>query len=109
MNAYDQAHALARALKESDEYVAYIKIKEKVSENQELSDMLNDFQQKQFQIQAQQMMGGDVTSEMAEQSQNLYQIIAKDPLAAEYLQAEFAFTRIVSDVYAILGDVIKIG
>ncbi|MDD2483571.1 MAG: YlbF family regulator [Eubacteriales bacterium] len=109
MNAYDQAHTLARALKESDEYVAYMKIKEKVSENAELSGMLNDFQQKQFQLQAQQVMGGDVTAEMAEQTQTLYQILAKDPLAAEYLQAEFAFTRIVSDIYAILGDVIKIG
>ncbi len=109
MNAYDEAHALARALKESEEYVTYMKIKDRVSENAELSAMLNDFQQRQFQLQAQQVMGGDVTAEMAEHTQNLYQILAKDPLAAEYLQAEFAFTRIVSDVYAILGEVIKIG
>lgn len=86
MNAYDAAHALARALKESDDYIAYIKIKEKVSENEELSAMLNDFQQKQFQVQAQQMLGGELGPEMMEQVQGLYQILAKDPLAAQYLQ-----------------------
>ena len=109
MNVYDEAHALTRALKESDEYQTYVKIKDKVSENAELSEMLNDFQQKQFQLQAQQVLGGEIGPEMEEQTQNLYQILAKDPSAAEYLQAEFAFTRLVSDVYAILGEVIKIG
>lgn len=109
MNVYDEAHLLARALKESSEYQTYMAMKEKVSANVELSEMLNDFQQKQFQIQAQQVLGGQLGAEIAEQTQNLYQILAKDPLAAEYLQAEFAFTKLVSDVYGILGEVIKLG
>ncbi|MGI6751051.1 MAG: YlbF family regulator [Anaerovoracaceae bacterium] len=109
MNVYDEAHTLARALKESDEYKSYMEIKAKVSENSELSEMINDFQDKQFQFQAQQMMGGEGQQDMMEQIQSLYQIIAKDPVAAQYLQAEFAFSRMVADVYSIIGDVVRTG
>lgn len=108
-NVYDRAHELVRALKEAEEYRNYMELKSKVSENTELSNMLNDFQQKQFQLQAQQVLGTEPEADMMEQIQSLYQIIIKDPLAAQYLQAEFAFTRIVSDIYGILGDVIKVG
>lgn len=109
MNVYDEAHALARALKESAEYRHYLELKAKVSENDELSSMINDFQQKQFQMQAQQMLGGEAETDMMEQIQSLYQILMKDPLAAQYIQAEFAFTKLVSDIYGILGEVIKVG
>jgi len=108
MNVYDEAHALARALKESPEYKGYMEVKDKVSQNEELSAMINDFQQKQFQFQAQQVLGQEPETDMMQQIQDLYQILAKDPLAYEYIQAEFAFTRMVSEVYAILGEVIKV-
>jgi hypothetical protein len=39
--------------------------------------------------------------------QNLSQILMRDPLAAEYLQAEMRFTLMVNDVYEILGGAIK--
>jgi cell fate (sporulation/competence/biofilm development) regulator YlbF (YheA/YmcA/DUF963 family) len=108
MNVYDAAHTLARTLRESPEYKHYMELKAKVSANDELSASLNDFQQKQFQFQAQQVLGGEQDTDMTEQIQSLYQILLKDPLAAQYLQAEFAFTRLVSEVYGILGEVIKV-
>jgi cell fate (sporulation/competence/biofilm development) regulator YlbF (YheA/YmcA/DUF963 family) len=109
MNVYDHAHGLARALKESAEYKNYMEIKEKVSENKELSESLNDFQQKQFQLQAQQMMGGESDTSMMEQIQSLAQILMRDPLAAQYIQAEVAFTIMFSDVYKILQEAIRMG
>ena len=109
MNVYDQAHILARALKDSQEYKTYIEIKEKVNANPELTEMLNDFQSKQFQLQAQQMMGGEMPADATEQLQSLYQILMADPLAAQYLQAEFAFTRMVSEIYSIIGEVVQPG
>ncbi len=109
MNVYDHAHALARALKESPEYQHYMELKARVSENPELTESLNDFQQKQFQLQAQQMMGGEGDASMGEQIQNLAQILMKDPLAAQYLQAEFTFTMMFTDVYKIIQEAIRIG
>lgn len=107
MNVYDEAHSLVRAIKNTPEYTQYLELKERVSENPELTEMLNDFQAKQFEIQKMQLLGGDLGSEMTEQIQSLYQILMKDPLAAQYIQAEMRFTMMINDVYNILGEVVK--
>lgn len=109
MNVYDHAHALARALKESHEFKAYQELKDQVSENEELSESLNDFQQKQFQLQAQQMMGVEGESSMMEQIQTLGEILMRDPLAAQYIQAEMRFTMMFADVYKIIQEAIGVG
>ena len=107
MNVHDEAHNLARAIKESQEYKDYAAIKETASGNEELAAMLNDFQAKQFEIQAKQLMGEELGPELMEQIQSLGQILMRDPLAAQYIQAEMRFSMLVNDVYNILGEVIK--
>lgn len=108
MNIYDLTHQLAKELKQCPEYVGYTELKNKVSENQELSSMINDFQEKNMQMQTQQMLTGQAPADMTEQIQSLYQILMADPLAAQYLQAEFAFTKVVADIYGILGEVVRL-
>ncbi len=107
MNVHDEAHNLARAIKESAEYKQYAELKDAASQNEELAAMLNDFQAKQFEIQAKQMMGEELGDDLTEQIQSLYQILMRDPLASQYVQAEMRFSLLVNDVYTILGEVIK--
>ena len=107
MNVHDEAHNLARAIKESPEYKQYADLKAEASQNEEMASMLNDFQAKQFEIQAKQMMGEELGPELTEQIQSLYQILMRDPLAAQYVQAEMRFSMLVNDVYNILGEVIR--
>ena len=64
---------------------------------------------KQFEVQTKQMMGEQVGADIMGQVQELYQIMAKDPLAAQYLQAEMRFNLMMNDVYKILGDAIGLG
>jgi len=91
MNVYDQAHGLTAAIKESEEYKQYQAVKEKAKANPELEKMLQDFQAKQFELQAKQMMGESMGEDAIQQVQNLYTIIMQDPLAAEYMQCEMRF------------------
>ncbi|HWQ77989.1 MAG TPA: YlbF family regulator [Anaerovoracaceae bacterium] len=107
MNVHDEAHNLARAIKDSFEYKEYARMKEAASRNEELAAMLNDFQSKQFEIQAKQMLGEELNQDLIAQVQSLTQIIMKDPLAFEYIQAMQRFSLLVNDVYTILGEVIK--
>lgn len=107
MNVHDEAHNLARAIKESPEYQQYADLKAEASKNEDLAAMLNDFQAKQFELQAKQMMGEELGSDLMEQIQSLYQILMKDPLASQYVQAEMRFSLLVNDVYNILGEVIR--
>lgn len=107
MNIYDEAHNLAHAIKESEQYKQYTYYKDEASKNPELSEMLNNFQAKQFEMQAKTMMGENLGDDMMAQVQELYAIIMKDPLAAQYMQAQVAFSMMINDVYKILGEVIQ--
>ena len=107
MNVHDEAHNLARAIKESPEYKQYADLKAEASKNEELASMLNDFQAKQFELQAKQMIGEEMGPDLMEQIQSLYQILMRDPLASQYVQAEMRFSLLVNDVYNILGEVIR--
>ncbi|MEG0829015.1 MAG: YlbF family regulator [Anaerovoracaceae bacterium] len=109
MNVYDQAHGLATAIKESEEYKQYEEIKVRAKQNSELDKTLKDFQAKQFQLQAKQMMGEQVDEDAMQQVQALYGVMMQDPLAAEYLQCEMRFSMMMKDVYEILGKVINLG
>lgn len=109
MNVYEDAHNLARAIKASEEYKQFDALKKQVEAQPELDKMLKDFQKKQFDMQAKQLMGESAGPEVTQKIQELYRIVATNPLAAEYLQAEMRFSLMMNDVYKILGDVIGIG
>lgn len=108
MNVYDEAHSLARAIKESEEYKRYESAKTAVNANAELAAMIKDFQNKQFEMQAKQMMGKEVAADLTETIQNLYGVMMRDPLAADYMQCEMRFQMMMSDVYKILGEAMGI-
>jgi len=109
MNVYDQAHNLARAIKESEEFKQYDYLKKVIDQNAELSKMVKDFQTKQFELQAKQMMGEEMPADMMQSIQELYQSIMTDPTAAQYMQAEMRFSLMMNDVYKILGEVMGLG
>lgn len=105
MNVYDAARGLADSIKKSEEFTHFSDMKKKVEGNAELVDMLNDFQGKQIELQKKQVLGQQPDADFVKQVQELYGIMMKDPLAAEYLQAELRFSLMLNDVYKILGDV----
>jgi len=108
VNPYDKARELSIAIKESQEYRDYVAAKERASQNQDLVAALNDYQEKQFDLQKKTMLGEEIGQDVMQQMQNLYQILASDPAAAAYLQAQMRFAMMVNDVYGVLGDVVKI-
>ena len=109
MNVYNEAHNLARAIRESEEFKQYEAIKKSVAENPSLTEMLNDFQTKQFEMQAKQMMGEAPAEGANAQIQELYNIMMRDPLSAQYLQCEVRFSMMMNDVYKILGELMGLG
>ena len=52
MNPYDQAHALARALKESEEYREYTRLKETAYDDGTNKALLDEYKKLQFRLQA---------------------------------------------------------
>jgi len=106
-NPYDKARELSIAIKESDEYKGYMAAKERASQNQDLVAALNDYQEKQFDLQRKAMFGDEIGNDVMQHMQELYQILARDPAAAEYLQAQIRFAMMVNEVYRVIGEVVK--
>ena len=70
INVYDQAHNLARAIKNSEEYRTYIKKREIVYANEKNKKMVEDFRGKVLEIQMDQLSGKKVKQEEMEKLQN---------------------------------------
>lgn len=104
MNVYDEAHNLARAIKESTEFQQFDHLRKEIDKDETTAQMLKDLQAKQLEVQAAQMTGQEPSAETITQMQSLATMIATKPLAAQYMQAEAAFSVMVNDVFGILGE-----
>lgn len=104
MNVYDEAHNLARAIKESNEFKEFDRLRQEVEKDAQLSAMMKDLQDKQIQMQTAQMTGQEMPADLMAQVQSLGTMLATKPLAGQYMQAEAAFSVMINDVFGILGD-----
>ena len=109
MNVYDQAHSLATAIRESEEFKQYQQHKKVVEANPQLNDSINDLMAKQVEMQAAQMMGQEIPPETFQQLQQLSTILMQDPSAAQYLQCQMRFSMMMADVYKIIGETADLG
>ena len=108
MNVYNEAHNLAKSIKKSEEFKQYDALRKQIEANEELNNMIKGFEKKQLELQAKQLMGED-PGDMTQAVNELTQIVIKNPMAAQYLQAQMRFTLMMNDVYKILADAIGLG
>lgn len=104
MNVYDQAHGLATAIKECQEFKQYDASKKEVEANPQLKEAIDDFTKKQFEFQAAAMMGGQSDPEQLQNLQQLSMVLMQDPIAARYMQNQMTFSMMMADVYKIISE-----
>ena len=104
MNVYDEAHSLARAIRESNEFKEFDKMRVRIEGDEDVSKMLGEMQQLQVELQAAQMQGKQPDPATLSRVQSLSTMLATKPLAAQFLQAEAAFSLMMNDVFAIIGE-----
>ena len=107
MNVYDEAHSLARAIRESNEFKEFDRIRKAVDADKETSDMLKELTELQVQLQTAQMTGQQPDKDMFARFQSLSTMAMTKPLAAQYLQAQMAIATMMNDVFGIIGESIK--
>ena len=105
MNPYDQAHALARALKESEEYREYTRLKEIAYDDGTNKALLDEYKRLQFRMQAKLASGENMPEEDLQRLQQIGALLQFNPDVSAYLMAEFRFQRMLSDIFKILADV----
>ena len=105
MNPYDQAHALARALKDSEEYREYARLKEIAYDDGTNKALLDEYKRLQFRMQAKLASGETMPEEDFQRLQQIGALLQFNQDVSAYLVAEFRFHRMLSDIFKILADV----
>lgn len=105
MNPYDQAHALAKSLKESEEYREYSRLREIAYESDTNRALLDEYKKLQFRLQAKMAAGEVMPEEDFQRLQQIGTLLQFNQDVSAYLMAEFRFQRMLSDIFKILADV----
>ena len=106
MQVYDHAHALARALKESDAYRNFQETKEKVEEDPQAKEMLQDYQAFLKEIQEKYLKGEEITKEEEDKNERLKNVILLNPLIKDYFEAEHRLGVVLMDIQKIISEAI---
>ena len=78
MNPYDKCHELARAIRESKEYIDYKEVKEEVSKVPDLKSKIDEFEKIRYEEQLLALQGEKQNEEKMKKLQELYTILAQN-------------------------------
>lgn len=90
----------AAVIRESDTYKEYLFQREKIKTQPELYDKVNDYRQKNFDIQNES--NDEELFDRMEAFEREYAKFRENPLVEDFLQAELAFCRMMQDVNVLL-------
>ncbi len=107
MNVYDEVNGLAKAIKESKEYLEYKQVKALLLANPELKEKVDEFEKIRYEEQLLALQGEKQSEEKMKKLQELYQILVKDNMVKDYFDKEVRFNVLIADVNKIIGDAIK--
>lgn len=107
MNVYDEVNGLAKAIKESKEYLEYKQAKALLMADPELKQKVDEFEKIRYEEQLLAMQGEKQSEEKMKKLQELYQILVKDNMVKDYFDKEVRFNVLIADVNKIIGDAIK--
>jgi cell fate (sporulation/competence/biofilm development) regulator YlbF (YheA/YmcA/DUF963 family) len=108
LNPYDKAHELARTLKASVEYRAFLTAKEALAADLDAQKMTQDFLRKKMELEYEALAGREDKAK-TEALQRMYELLAMNAKAREFLEAYFRFQRIMADISKIIGDSVAEG
>lgn len=108
MNIYDKINDLASAIKQSSELNEYVAIKKEVYKDAEKKKQIENFRQKQIEVQSLGMEGKEEEAQTKYTLlQQMYQALIQDENVKKMFDAEVKFDILVGDMYKILGESIR--
>jgi len=104
MNAYDAAHALARALRESAELKNFQEAQALLKNDPSAREMLMDFRKQQLNLQRQKLAGLEIAPEQEDKLEKLSQIIHMNLTIKRFLEAEYRVGVLLQDIQRIIAE-----
>ena len=90
MNFYDKIHEMVRALKQTNEFTQYMKLKEELKKDEKAYNMLKDFKDKQKKYQMEYIDGKD-----------------QNDTSRKLLENEMKINVMLADMQKTVGDALK--
>ncbi|MDR3565526.1 MAG: YlbF family regulator [Negativicutes bacterium] len=106
---YDKAHELARALKTSPEYLAFLKAKEALAPDEDAKKMVREFMMKKAELEYDAMSGKGEDKAKVEQVQRMFELLTYNSKARAFMEDYSRFQRIMADVSKIIGESVAEG
>ncbi len=105
---YDQAHALARAIRESEEYQTYHRLKDEVMGDETVAALIKEYKKLQVTIQMAVMQGRNADADDMQRFSGINSLLFSKPEVSEYLMAEMRLQMAVGDIFKIITEAVDL-
>lgn len=109
MNTYDEAYALAKAIRESDEMKRLTEAAEKIKGNEDAKKMVKEYIMAQMKADYGKLAGQTPSEEEYKHLQDLALLVSGNSVAQEYLQAFIRWNQVAADLQKIISEAMAQG
>ncbi len=107
MDFNKKLNELAQSLKNSNEYIEFINLKNEVKKDENAFNMLKEFKSKQKSQQLKYLNGSETSKSEETELQNLYSILVQNENIRKMLECEMKINIYLANVQKVMGDAIK--
>ena len=107
MKVYDEVNNLAKAIKESQEYLEYKAVRNELFADPDMKSKVEEFEKIRYEEQLLAMQGEKQSDEKMAKLQELYTILVQNDKVKEYFDKEVRFNVMMADVNKAIGEAIK--
>ena len=104
MQVYDEANALARAIRESDVCREYRQLKEELDGNETNRALIKEYKKLQMQLQLAAVSGADTQDADVQRFQQIGALLFAQPATSQFLLCEMRVQQMMADVYKTISS-----
>lgn len=107
MQVYDTANRLAQEIRDSEEFKLYKKRKDKIHNDPEKKQKVEDFEKLRYEVQLMAYAGEAKDEEKNKKLEEMYMTLVENKDIKEYFDLEVKFNIMIADVNKIIAEAIK--
>ncbi|MDO4484445.1 MAG: YlbF family regulator [Clostridia bacterium] len=101
---YSQAHILARAIRDSEEYQTYHSLRDEIKGDATTDALIKEYKKLQISLQMATMSGQKPDDTDMQRFQGISSLLFTKPEVSQYLLAEMRLQQALADIFKILTD-----
>ncbi|MGE5454375.1 MAG: YlbF family regulator [Methylocystaceae bacterium] len=109
INIYDKAHELARELKKTEEYQAYLTALQQLKLDEQGFNMVKDIRTKQVELQQAALLGAEVPPDKLKALEVAHSLAIQRPAVAAFFTSEMGLVVIINDIEGIIQGALSEG